>query len=141
MFMKIINQSTNHYLLRFDLDEEVISGLSQFAKEHTISAATFSAIGAAKEVTLAYYNLETKQYEDREINQDVEILGIIGNIAILNNDIAIHCHGSFGDRNFDVVGGHVKRLVVSATCEVSLTTLEGKMEREYDQKTGLNLLK
>jgi len=95
----------------------------------------------SKEVLLSYYNLTTKQYEDITISQDLEIVTILGNIATKDEKIIIHCHGSFSDKTFQVKAGHVKKLIISITCEVTLIRLEGKVERVYEAKTGLNLLK
>jgi len=46
--VKIINQTNTIFLLRFDPDEEVITGVSNFVTENKITAGSFNAIGAAK---------------------------------------------------------------------------------------------
>lgn len=138
--MKIILQNNNIFVLRFDPNEEVIVGLNNFATANHITAGSLTAIGATKEVLLSYYNLATKQYEDITISEDLEIVSMLGHIATMDEKIIIHCHGSFSDRTFQVKAGHVKKLIVSATCEVTLVRLEGKMERAFDQETGVNLL-
>ncbi|SRR5260221_3381536 len=139
--MKVILQDTNIYILRFDTGENVIESLTKFCSDSHIFAGTFSIIGAAQDVVLSYYHLETKQYEDKSIHEDVEITGIIGTIAVMNEKIIIHCHGTFSNKNFEVIGGHVKKIIVSATCEVNLHVLNSTIERVYDKKTGLNLMR
>lgn len=139
--MKVILKQDNFYLLRFDKDEELISSLTSFCDQKNIFSGSFSAIGAAKEVILSYYNLETKKYQDLKIEEDTEIVGILGNIANLNNKKVIHCHGSIADNQYIVKAGHIKKLVVSATCEVMLSFFKGKIERAFDEETGLNLMK
>jgi predicted DNA-binding protein with PD1-like motif len=137
--MTIITSSDTHMLIRFDREEEVLSSLRTCAKTDSIRG-TFTIIGAAKEVVFSYYDLEKKVYIDKTISEDVEVLGIIGNIAEMDGQIIIHAHGMVADKAYAVTGGHVKRLVVSATCEVALTTLPGSIGRAYDETTGLNLL-
>ncbi len=139
--MKVVNQSNNNILLRFDTGEDVVAVLSVYCKENTITAASFSALGASKDTTLAYYNLDTKQYEDHTFTEDLEILNLSGNIAVMDNKHIIHCHGVFGRKDCSTIGGHIKKLIVSATCEMFITRMEGKHERAYDEQTGLNLLK
>lgn len=139
--MQIILQEKENYIVRFDRGEEVVSGLVQFAQTERLGAAQFTAIGAAREVVLSYYNLDSKQYEDNTITEDLEITGIIGNVAFMEHKPIIHAHGTFSRKNFSVVGGHIKKLVVSATCEVHLAMFNGQVERTYDEQTGLNLLK
>lgn len=138
--MKVILKDNRHYILRFDKDEDIIEELISFATEHHIAAGTFSAIGASTEVTLAYYHLESKTYEDHVLSEDMEIVSVTGNIGTMNNKPIIHAHGVFANRELTSFGGHIKKLVVSATCEVFLIKLEGKLNRMFDEETGLNLL-
>jgi len=71
----------------------------------------------------------------------MEIAAISGNAAQKSGEIVIHCHGVFSDSEMKPVAGHVKKLAVLATCEIFLEKADGRAEREYDGKTGLNLLK
>mgnify|MGYP003509565151 CR=1 FL=1 len=138
--MKIILNTKQLYVLRFDKDEEVLTGIITFATEQKITAATFSAIGASSQVTLAYYDLEKKEYHDQTLYDDMEILSITGNIGQMKEKPIIHAHGIFGDSELATHGGHIKAIKVSATCEVTLTVLEGELNRTFDPETGLNLL-
>ena len=65
---------------------------------------------------------------------------MVGNIALMNNEIIVHTHGVFGRQDLSTIGGHIKKLIVSATCEITLTTFEKDFTRSFDEKTGLNLL-
>jgi predicted DNA-binding protein with PD1-like motif len=47
--------------LVFDPGEEVIQPLTQFAQDHNIRAARFTAIGAFSDAQLGYFDLEAKQ--------------------------------------------------------------------------------
>lgn len=139
--MKQILQDNNSLILRFDVGEDVIAGLISLCSQQTITAAHFTGLGACGSVTLSYYDLTDKKYLDRTFDKELEIVSLTGNVARLKEKTAIHAHGVFADKDYATVGGHVKELIVSATCEIHLTTLKGKMERGYDEKTGLNLLK
>lgn len=119
----------------------MVTRLTEFCKENNIFAGFFSGLGACSEVMLAYYDLERKEYLDHHKKEDLEIVSLTGNIAKMDEKIVIHVHGSVSNRAFQTFSGHVKKLVVSATCEVHLTTLPKRMERAFDEETGLNLLK
>lgn len=137
--MKDIVKKDTHILV-FETGEELCVLLQEYCSKNGIEAAWFSAIGACQEVTLSFYDLAEKKYRDIEIKENLEIAGITGNIALLNGKPIVHVHGLFSGKDLATRSGHVKRLVVSATCEVFLMKLENSMERAHDDATGLNLL-
>lgn len=138
--MKIILKNDRRYILRFDKGEEVFENLKKFLIEQNIQASYFSGIGACGLAELAFYNSETKNYLKREFKEEFELLSFTGNSAVLNNEITLHAHAVLGKRDFTTIGGHVFKLVISATCEIFLIKLDGKMERVLDEQTDLNLL-
>lgn len=138
--MKIIVKEPGKYLLRFDRGEELISGLAVFAAQEKISGASFAALGAVEKVIISFYGGRTKKYEDMLIKDELEISSLSGNIGWKGNEAIVHAHGVFSDRNMKTFGGHVKKCVVSFTCEVSVFVFSKKVERQFDEKTELNLL-
>jgi len=139
--MNIIKQQESSYILRFDRGEEFISTLQHFCTVHEIKAAYFQGIGACHKLELAWYNLETKDYEVQNIKENLEITSLTGNIALIDNVVFAHTHGVFGNRQLKTLAGHVKSMEISATCELKLDVFEGKIERVFDEETGLQLMK
>ena len=137
--MKIIIQDAKNYIVRLDRGEELISSLIEFVLRESIDVAQFTAIGAVGELLLSYYNLPAKEYQDHEVKEDLEIVGLTGNVAYMNSKPVVHAHGTFSRGDLSVIGGHVKRLIVSATCEVHVTQLSGHTTRGFNEETGLNL--
>ena len=140
--MKVILRDRDTYLLRFNSGEEIIETLGKYCQEQAITAGYFTAIGAAKEVDLSFFDLVKKEYNTKTFKNriNLEIISLTGNISLLQSKVIVHAHGIFSDSRYHAFAGHVKRLVVSATCELVLVKLKGKMERKYDQVTGLHLL-
>ena len=138
--MIVVHQENNVYILNIEGGEELLSSLRAFLEKENIKAGYFSGLGAAGALDIAYYNLESKKFERHTIKEDVEILSLIGNIAMLKDKTIIHTHGTFGRKDLSVFGGHIFSLHVSGACEIHLTKLSGEMTRAYNETTGLNLL-
>lgn len=138
--MIIAHQENNTYILNLARGEEFFATLEAFLEKENIRAGHFTGLGAAGELDIAYYNLETKKFERHSVKEDVEILSLVGNIAMLQSKRIIHTHGTFGKRDLSMFGGHLFALHVSGACEIHFTKLSGKMTRAYDEATGLNLL-
>lgn len=138
--MELVLTDDEKMVLRFDPGEEVFSGLIKFAKETGIDAAFVSGIGSARELELSFYDAEKKEYQKTVFSEPMEILNITGNIGLWDTEITAHLHGSFGLSNYQVIGGHIHRLVVSTTAEIMIDTMGGEISRMYDEDTGLNLL-
>lgn len=139
--MRIILQQGEKYVLRFDRGEDVLDNLRNFCEAEKIQAGFFTGLGATQEIILSYYNLDGQKYTDLHFPKNFEIINLTGNIAVIGDKPVIHAHGSFSDLSMHTSSGHVKRLIASATCEIILHKIDGKIEREFSQEIGLNLMK
>lgn len=139
--MNVIFNELNSYILRFDKNENVFEQLTEFCKSRTIKAATFQGIGAAKEVVLSYYDLPSKKYKEKTFNENVEIVSLTGNLANFENQLIVHAHGVFAKRDLATIGGHINKIIISATCEIELKVLNSILLREFNDEIGLKLLK
>lgn len=138
--MELLSKSESFYILRLDPGEELRSEVEKFSEEHEINAAWVNALGSSKELELAYYNLGEKEYGTKKFSENLEIVSVVGNIALKEDKPFVHIHGTFSNPEMKVIGGHINRCVISATCEVSIWPAEGAMGRKYEDFTGLHLL-
>lgn len=138
--MKTILKDNNTYILSCARNEEIISELKKFAEKNNIKAASFSVIGASQEIELAWYDVDIKEYTTNVFSEKLEIVNMTGNIGVMNEDIIVHSHGIFSNKEMQTMGGHVNKAVVAAACEITLQKLEGKINREYSKEIGLNLM-
>ncbi len=130
----------DRYIVRLASGEPVIEGLTAFLREQRVEFANVSAAGAVEWVRLGYWNPRTRQYEYRELPEQLEVVSFQGNAALKDGQPFLHIHGVFGREDFSVVGGHVKEARVRPTLEVWLRTEEGPVRRTRDAATGLDLL-
>ena len=136
------NNIYNIYVLRLDKGEELISKITEFCEAQQVEAGIIvGAIGATSEIEVSWYDLTNKQYVDKLITQDMEVTSLSGNVSKLaDNKLFIHAHGTFSDQNMNIVGGHVKKLIVSATLEVTIIKIWDYINRAFSEDIGLNLM-
>ena len=138
--MHLILKDKTKYILRFDQGEELLKRLNNFCKKERVKGAWFWAIGSTEDLILSYFNLRTKSYQDKRFKEKLEIVGLSGNVAMSDKEIVIHAHGSFSDPKMKVCGGHVKKLVVGATCELFLQKFSRLIQKEISDN-GLRVMR
>jgi uncharacterized protein len=136
MKSKLINSDKQKtFALVFDAGDEVISSLTEFAKQENLYASQFTAIGAFEKAVLGYFDLTLRDYKKIEVNEQVEVLSVMGDIA-MNKELQIHAHVVLGKSDGSTVGGHLLKAWVKPTLEVILTEspahLKKKMNEEFD---------
>lgn len=132
-------QTDMGYLISIEPGEDIIATLTDFVGNKGIGAGALTLIGAVSVVELGYYNLTLKQYHWKKFTGMFEIVSAMGNIAWLIDEPIVHLHGVFSDTDFATFAGHIRSATVSAACEVMLTVHSDRLERKFDEKTGLNL--
>lgn len=133
-------QLKDRFVVRLERGEEVMETLTAFLKEKNITAASVSGIGAVTDVTLMYYRLETKTYEEEQFTGEYEVLSLLGNVALKDGNPFAHLHITLGRDDYSTVGGHLAKATVSVTLELVLDVLDGTVARTPDEETGLALL-
>ena len=128
------------YALVFESGEEAASGLLVFARDEGLTAAHFTAIGAFQQATLGWFNLVTRDYERISIGEQVEVLSLVGNVAVHDGEPKVHAHVVVGKRDGTAHGGHLLEARVRPTLEVTLIETPAHLRREIDEATGLPLI-
>ena len=135
---------SQHYgqqaVLVFEAGEPVMATLKRWLAEHKIGAGAFTAIGGVRQVTLKYFNTTTRTYEERDLNEQLEVLHLTGNVGLLNGEPFVHAHITVGTREYQAYGGHFGDGVVSPTLELVLTRVGGAMTRRENAESGLTEL-
>jgi uncharacterized protein len=132
--------SQRTYAIVFDTGDEVIRGLLAFAREHGISAASFTGIGAFERATLGYFEVDRRDYRKIPVDEQVEVLSLAGNVALASNEPRIHAHVVAGRADGTACGGHLLEAHVRPTLEVVLVEPPARLRRTTDPATGLPLL-
>jgi uncharacterized protein len=130
----------NGTVLIFDTGDEVVSTLTAFAKENHIAAAHFTAIGAFSDAGLGYFDLQKKDYLKNQLDEQVEVVSLIGDIALDKGEPKVHAHIVVGKKNGAAMGGHLLEAHVRPTLELVLQDSGEKLKRKFDPESGLALI-
>jgi hypothetical protein len=128
------------YLVRLFTGEEIVGAVAAFAWDQRIDAGSVAAVGSAYGVTLGYFDRATREYVRREIAGDLEIVSLLGTIALKEGKPFPHLHATLSDRECRAVAGHLLEARAAATCELVVRSLGGYVTRTKDEATGLFLL-
>jgi len=141
MRAKAIDDGTSRtWALVFATGDEVLSALLAFVTQQQVTAARFTAIGAFREATLGYFDWASKQYEKIPVREQVEVLSLIGDVALEGGQPKIHAHVVLGKRDGSAHGGHLLEARVRPTLEVMLTESPSHLRRMFDPESGLALI-
>jgi predicted DNA-binding protein with PD1-like motif len=142
MRYKLVDEKPKTFVLVFETSDELEQGLKEFASEQKLASASFKAIGALSSVRLGWLNWETKQYETSvSLDEQVELLSLIGDVALKDGDPRVHAHTVVGRRDGTAHGGHLLQAHVRPTCEVVLTESPVHLKKEFDPAAGIMLIK
>ena len=128
------------YAVVLDTGDEVIGELGNFVREQEVEAASLTAIGAFSRAVLGYFQWETKQYKKIPVDEQVEVLSLLGDVAVGDQGPTLHLHAVLGKADGSVVGGHLIEAYVRPTLEVILIQPPSYLRKRKDPETGLALI-
>jgi predicted DNA-binding protein with PD1-like motif len=125
----------------FEAGEEVVAGLLRFAADQQLSAAHLTGIGAFERVTLGFVDLVRKDYNKIPIEEQVELMSLVGNIALDDpGQPKLHAHVVVGKSDGSAHGGHLLEAFVRPTLEVVVLESARHLRRRTRADLGLALL-
>jgi uncharacterized protein len=128
------------HALVFERGDEAMEALRAFTREHAITAAHVSGIGAFSDVTLGYFDWESKEYERIEIDEQVEVVTLAGDVALKDDEPDVHAHVVVAKRDGAAHGGHLIEAHVRPTLEVILEESPAHLRKRTDPESGLALI-
>ena len=136
----LVERGEKVWAIVFDKGDEVIAGLTAFAKDHRLDSSHFTAIGAFERATLGYFQRDRKGYKEIPVDEQVEVLSLIGDVALEGSEPKLHAHVVVGLEDGSTRGGHLLKATVWPTLEVILSETPGYLRKKHDDETGLALI-
>jgi uncharacterized protein len=139
---RLIDQADRRktFVLVFDTGDEAMEELRGFSREQGLSAAQFSGIGAFSDVVLGYFDWQTKEYQPIRLDEQVEVVALIGDVTLEEEEPAVHAHVVVARSDGAARGGHLLEAHVRPTLEVVVTESPAHLRKRYDKNSGLALI-
>lgn len=123
--------------VRLESGDPVMESLLRLLRSEAIGYAAVSGLGAVRQVRLSYWNAETREYEAHDVEEQLEVVSLVGNATIKDREPFLHLHISLGRRDLSTFGGHFNEAIAHPTLEVWLQPEETAVHRTLDEATGL----
>jgi uncharacterized protein len=130
---KLLNEAPERtFAVVFDKGDEVLESLTGFAKKHGLKAARLTGLGAFSSLVLGFFEREQKDYKKIFLEEQVEVLSLIGDIALSKGEPKLHLHVVVGKADGTAHGGHLLKAEVWPTLEVMVVESPGYLCRKYE---------
>lgn len=128
------------YVVVLDAGDEAIATLEAFAAANNLSASQFTGVGAFSRVVFGFFDLQTKQYKRIVLDEQVEVVSLMGDIAVADGKPKLHPHVVVTKADGSAHGGHLLEATVRPTLEVILTESPAHLRRTFNKEFGLALI-
>lgn len=128
------------HILKPDFGTDLLKELQKYVLAKNINLAWLSGVGAVSRANIRYYDQPAQKWVDLELDENLEVAGMWGNVSLLNGEPIVHVHIVLADREGRCYGGHLADGTLVFNLEIMLTTLTGpNVVRKMDPQTGLTL--
>lgn len=120
--------------------DDAIQILEELAREEQISGAQLTAVGAFSRATVGWFDRSAQKYQRIEVDEQCEVLSLLGDIACSDDGPSVHVHAVLGLSTGHVRGGHLLGGEVWPTLEVIIRESSAALKKAYDSEVGLALI-
>lgn len=133
--------SHSHYIMgKLPHGSDIIEAITGICKQHDIRLGRVEVIGAVQKARLGFYDQHEKVYNFFDIDREMEITSLTGNISLKDGAPIVHAHINLSGADGAVVGGHLAPGTIVFASEYVMQAFEGpEFCRGLDEVTGLPL--
>ena len=137
---EIAGGDTRTYVLVADPGDEAFGMLAEFARAENIGAAQVNAVGAFSRATVGWFDRSAKAYRHIQVDEQSEVLSLIGDIALADDGPQVHVHAVLGLSDGQVRGGHLLSGDVWPTLEVIIRDTPAQLHKTSHPELGMALI-
>jgi hypothetical protein len=102
--------------------------------------AQLTAVGAFERAVVGWYDRDAKDYRRNPIDEQCEVLSLLGDIALDDGSPALHLHAVLGLADAGTRGGHLLEGHVWPTLEVIIRESPAALRKTMRRDVGLALI-
>jgi predicted DNA-binding protein with PD1-like motif len=132
------------FVLVFNMGDEVVQTLLDFARKQHIRTARLMAVGGFSEATLGHFDMGTRNFSPIHVREQVEVASLVGSLAVNGENPEqpkLHMHAVVGKPDGTALAGHLLQGTVRPTLEMFVVISPVELDRCNDPATGLALLR
>lgn len=128
------------YVVVCDAGDEAVAALEQFARAERLEASQVTAVGAFERATVGWFDRAARQYRRIPVDEQCEVLSLLGDIAEGPNGPSLHAHVVLGLADGTTRGGHLLEGRVFPTLEVVVTETPAELRKMMHPELGIALI-
>ncbi|MEU3948396.1 PPC domain-containing DNA-binding protein [Streptomyces sp. NPDC029526] len=128
------------YVVVLDPGEDAVRALTDFARERSLGASQITAVGAFSEAVVGWFDREAMDYRPIPVDEQCEVLSLIGDVAVGDDGPAPHLHAVLGLSDGSTRGGHLLSGRVWPTLEVIVRDSPAELAKTHHPELGLALI-
>jgi predicted DNA-binding protein with PD1-like motif len=128
------------HILKPPFGSDLLKELQNYVRTKGINLAWLSGVGAVSRANIRYYDQPKQEWIDLDLDRNLEVAGMWGNVSLLNGEPIVHVHIVLADDEGRCYGGHLADGTLVFNLEILMTTLSGpNVIRKMDPQTGLTI--
>jgi uncharacterized protein len=128
------------YVVVADPDEDALGAITELATAEGLTGAQLTGVGAFSHAVVGWFDRTTQEYRRIGVDEQCEVLSLIGDIALGEDGPSIHAHVVLGLADGHVRGGHLLEGRVWPTLEVVVRETPTELRKTYRSDVGLALI-
>lgn len=126
------------FLFSIHKGEDLLLTLQSFCHHYQVRCGLINAVGAVERATFGVYDQKLKKYNKINMEKEMEILSLCGNVSLFDDKPMAHAHIMFSDMEGKAFGGHLMAGTRVFSCEMFIQELTGDLKiRKQDKVTLL----
>lgn len=129
------------WMLVLDRGEELVGTVTEFLVQHEVRGGFVKGLGALRNLTIAWYDLEKQEYLKRTFEENMELSNLSGSIGVVEDKPFLHAHVTVSGPELIAFAGHLVKGEVAVTAELLLEAFHAELPRVPNEEVGLNLFR